>query len=149
MGRDASTSPALQELDEAWDDFLLAFRRARARTGGRREGLTLTQYELLAPLLDEDGLAVGRLAELAGVSAPTATGVIDALSRSGLVRRARSRRDRRSVILHLTAEGRRLVLERRRAAARRRLAFLSGVASRDRRRTARMLRDLAALMSDL
>jgi DNA-binding MarR family transcriptional regulator len=92
-------------LTDAWHDFLAALRESRQP---RRDpgGLSLAQYRVLAPLVLHRSLRVGELAQEAGIRGPTATRILDGLTRSALVRRQRSQRDRREVRISLTPEGR-------------------------------------------
>src|SRR3954447_23968805 len=94
----------------AWSRFLASLRRARARAAQDPEAeLTLPQYLLIAPLLDEPGRTVGALAGAAGGAAPTATPMLHGLERGGIVRREASAHDRRAVALRLTPAGARVV----------------------------------------
>ena len=60
----------------------------RGRLGDEGE-LSLSQYHLLEPLIDDERLATCELALAAGVSAPTATRMLSGLERDG-PRRARA-----------------------------------------------------------
>ena len=101
----------------AEDRFLAAFealaqavRRARgapARAGDR--ALTLSQYSLLQGLAGREAARVQDLAVEAGITASTATRILDALERREIVERARSDEDRRVVIVTLTESGRELL----------------------------------------
>lgn len=101
----------------AEDQFLAAFealaqavRRARgapARAGDR--ALTLSQYSLLQGLAGREAARVQDLAVEAGITASTATRILDALERREIVERARSDEDRRVVIVTLTESGRELL----------------------------------------
>lgn len=71
-------------------------------------GLHLGQEIYLAQLWREDGLTGRELAERAGVSAPATTKVVQALERTGLVRRDRDPSDGRLVRVWLTEAGRAL-----------------------------------------
>jgi DNA-binding MarR family transcriptional regulator len=85
---------------------------------GVAEEVTLPQYRALVVLASRGPQGVGPLAAALGVAPSTATRMVDRLARKGLVRRRTSSRDRRQVVLTLTAAGRRLVedvTERRRA----------------------------------
>ena len=95
----------LTALTDAWHDFLAALRESRQP---RRdlEGLSLAQYRVLAPLVENRSLRVGQLADEAGIRGPTATRILDGLARSALVRRQHSQKDRREVRISLTTEGR-------------------------------------------
>jgi DNA-binding MarR family transcriptional regulator len=101
----------LERFNTAWERFHRAVKRARARVpDDRPRGLTLAQFLLLQPLGERSPMTVRELAESAGVSAPTASRLIDALDAGGFVERRPSERDRRSVEITLTEDGR-LVLD--------------------------------------
>jgi DNA-binding MarR family transcriptional regulator len=105
---DSRIAPSSEEFLSAFDTFVQAVRRARgASTLERERGLTLSQYGLLQPLASShDGARVSELAAHAGVAAPTATRILDALERRGIVERRRSVDDRRGVSVTLTPMGR-------------------------------------------
>ena len=68
-------------------------RRARGANGHAADGgLTLSQYGLLEGLSNRRAARVQELAAAAGISASTATRILDALERRGIVRRTRSDR---------------------------------------------------------
>jgi DNA-binding MarR family transcriptional regulator len=91
----------------SFDAFAQAVRRARGARGGADTGaLTLSQYGLLEPLHTEPTARVSELAEQAGVSAPTATRILDTLERRGFVERGPAPDDRRGVRVTLTDLGR-------------------------------------------
>jgi DNA-binding MarR family transcriptional regulator len=141
--------PQLDAFIAAFDDFVRAAKRARARIQPDAE-LTPAQYDLLAPLADAPsppGLV--ELARAAGVSAPTATRTVDGLERRGLVRRARCADDRRAVRLSLTDEGAAAV---RAAHARKRalrLALFEQLAPTERRAAAQVLSRLAGAYEEM
>jgi MarR family transcriptional regulator, organic hydroperoxide resistance regulator len=91
----------------AWESLFRTTRRLRARAQvfAGEAGMSLAQYHLLAPLRDTPDLAVGELAEAAGVAPPTATRMLDCLARAGYITRRHSETDRRSVLVSLTADG--------------------------------------------
>jgi DNA-binding MarR family transcriptional regulator len=94
---------------DAFDDFVQAVRRARGASSHERgHSLTLSQYGLLQPLADFDGARVRELAEQAGIAPSTATRILDALERRGIVERRPSSGDRRGVRITLTSAGRRM-----------------------------------------
>ena len=68
-------------------------------------GLTEQQWRVLRVLWEEDGIAFGDLSELTLIPAPSLVGVVDRLSRQGLVARRRSDSDRRQVFVYATEEG--------------------------------------------
>ena len=72
------------------------------------EGLTLAQWRVLSLLSDKAGHAMTEVAEFAMLPAPTLTKVVDHMVSSNLVYRRADLRDRRRVLVYLTARGRRL-----------------------------------------
>ena len=86
-------------LDVVMPEFRAIFKRFR---------LTEQQWRVLRVLWVRDGCALLELAEATCVSGPSLVGVIDRLSRDGLVRRRRSDTDRRVVRISLTRKGHQL-----------------------------------------
>src|SRR3954451_10605945 len=116
---------AEQELTEALHDFFRAARRARGRAAGdpSSDGLSIAQYLLLEPLAA--GPRTNReVAEQAGISAPTATRMVDGLLQRELVTRIEDPLDRRAVVISLTDTGRPALARKEREydARRRRIA---------------------------
>lgn len=90
--------------------------KAAETTSGRlqrgvisNEGLTETQYGVLASLLQAGPLSQGELGRRLLKSSGNVTVVVDNLEKRTLVVRERNPRDRRSVTVSLTDEGRRLI----------------------------------------
>ncbi|HEY7233398.1 MAG TPA: MarR family transcriptional regulator [Gemmatimonadaceae bacterium] len=79
----------------------------KARVIERRTGVTNAQLFLLQEIAAEANLSVNALAARAMTHQSTASVVLSRLERRGLVQRVPSPDDRRSVVLQLTAEGRR------------------------------------------
>lgn len=81
---------------------------AEIRANLRRHfGVTLPQFDLLAQLdKAPDGLSMGELSRRMMVTNGNVTGIADRLESVGLVRRARSRGDRRTQTVTLTRSGR-------------------------------------------
>lgn len=71
-------------------------------------GLTEQQWRVLRVLWEEDDIAFGDLSDLTLIPAPSLVGVVDRLSREGLVGRRRSDADRRQVFVYATEDGREL-----------------------------------------
>lgn len=133
----------------AFDAFAQAVRRARGVPAGPPRALTLSQYGLLELLHDNDSARVRDLAEHAGVSAPTATRILDTLERRGLARRRQSREDRRGVSVTLTDPGRQ-ALEEQHAWLRSRQRHFYGELQPDERELApALLIALADLIDEL
>lgn len=70
--------------------------------------LTLPQAQVLR-ILRRKPLPTGQLANELGISAPAITGLTDRLLRKGLIERSTAASDRRTVIIALSARGRKLV----------------------------------------
>src|SRR4029077_10976440 len=73
----------------AFDAFAQAVRRARGTTAqqsGDNGTLTLSQYALLQALATREEARVSDLAVEAGITASTATRILDALERRGIIR---------------------------------------------------------------
>lgn len=68
-------------------------------------GLTSSQFEILAILSEEGIIPLNRVSERLRCACSNVTGLVDHLERDGLVRRQRSRKDRRVVFLDLTEKG--------------------------------------------
>jgi DNA-binding MarR family transcriptional regulator len=119
-----STATDREGFVRSLDSFFRAVQRARGRASQAQEdGLSLSQYHVLAPLSDGPQ-GVKALALAAGVAPPTATRMLDGLARDGLVRRTPDEQDRRCVSVSLTDAGRRALEHKRRevTAARERIA---------------------------
>jgi len=101
------------------EDALAAYktlhRALLTSTASKWRDLDLSMQELRAMyfLRDEEGVSVGRLAELFGIGLPAASLLADRLVRSGYVERGDDPADRRRVLLSLTKVGLRLVTDLR------------------------------------
>lgn len=73
-----------------------------------RFDLTEQQWRVLRVLWERDATPLLALAEMTLIRAPSLVGVVDRLQRDGLVRRRRSRQDRRVVRICLTGRGKAL-----------------------------------------
>jgi DNA-binding MarR family transcriptional regulator len=102
----------LEELRESFRGTMAAIRRLRGRETHRAGELSFAQYSLLFCLADSE-LSAGALAGAAALSPATVTQLLDGLEAAGLVARARSQRDKRVVLVSLTARGRSVLAERR------------------------------------
>jgi DNA-binding MarR family transcriptional regulator len=106
-------------LDTPDDLPLATFRRLLGATRRMKRaigpllsqaGLTGAQFHTMVRIPD-DGIPVTRLAAKAWADPGNASGVIDRLEREGLVERRSAAHDRRVVLVHATAAGRRRVAE--------------------------------------
>ena len=111
-------------------------------------GITGGQATLLWQISERPGIGLRELAELEGIATPTASGLVDRLERARLVKRVRSKTDRRRVGLTITASGRRLL----QAVRARRTVWLAERLERlpasDRAAIAAALRPLERLIGD-
>ena len=71
----------------------------------RRCGLTHAQFDIIATLGNTPGMTYKELGDKTLITKGTLTGVIDRLDSKGLVERSRSREDKRSFSVRLTAQG--------------------------------------------
>lgn len=99
-----------------YDDYLpyLLARAAHLVAGRfhqslREHDLTVLSWRTLAALSGSPGLTVSELAEVALAKQPTVSKLIDRLEGQRLVRRAVDPRDRRRVLVRLTAAGARRI----------------------------------------
>ena len=148
VGNDTDNHEA-GEFADAWEKFVLAIRRSQARRLQSPDDLTLAQYYLLQPLARDERAPLSRLAESAGIAAPTATRVIDGLEKAGLVRRERSVSDRRAVLISLTRTGRRRFERKHEQLAQRRRRLYDNLDPGERAQSGRLLRHLAELIGQL
>lgn len=142
----AEPDPAVAEVLAAFGEFLVAQRRLRGRDSRHPGDLSFAQLRVLAALEEGESCPTGQLAEKAGVSPATVTGMLDNLEEMGIVARVRSDEDRRVVLTRLTDEGRRLRDQKRREV---RGAFeeaLTSLGPRDLAAAPRILRLLAGAM---
>ena len=109
----------------------------------------MSQYSLLLGLEGKDCARVQDLASDAGVAASTATRILDALERREIVRRTRSREDRRAVAVALTERGRALFSEQRDWVRRREREFYASLPGRERELAPDLLLRLASLIDEL
>ena len=149
-GDQVGAGPSYSGFDAAWTDFLKSIRRARGRVSRRRGlELTMSQYHLLEALADAGDLNVGRLAEAAGVAAPTATRMLDSLERTGIVARRPCPGDRRAVTVSLTTKGGRLVAAKREAVEEQRRALYDTLDEHERAQVERLLHRLAEAIDEV
>ena len=91
--------------------YIGRIRRALVREFEARAsslGITVPQFHVLRCLWREDAVPISRIASEAAVDGATLTGVLDRLEGRGLIRRERSREDRRAVRIYLTPAGKEL-----------------------------------------
>jgi DNA-binding MarR family transcriptional regulator len=145
-----ATAADHDEFAAAWEDFFRAVRRAKGRAAARppARGLSLAQHQLLAPLATCGAQTIRTLADAAGVTAPTATRMLDGLERDGVVTRRPSESDRRCVTVELTPDGREALAATEAAVAEARGRIASSLSERDRAAAAALLRRLAMVVEE-
>jgi DNA-binding MarR family transcriptional regulator len=72
----------------------------------RPERMTVARWRCLAVLAEEDGIALGELAQQTVIERPALSHVIDQMESDGLVARRSDEADRRVIKIDLTEEGR-------------------------------------------
>ena len=84
-----------------------------------RRGVTQTQFLVLMAIHSLEHCTMGTLARSMHVRMPTATGIVDRLVRAGFVRRFPHPKDRRQVLVELTAKGQSFIRQFREVVRRR------------------------------
>jgi DNA-binding MarR family transcriptional regulator len=136
------------EFVTAFDALAQAVRRARG-SAAADGGLTLSQYGLLEGLTGRPAARVQELAGQAGITPSTATRILDALERRGIVRRVRSLEDRRAVAVSLTEHGQQLLHDQQEWLRGRQRAFYASLPSTERELAPDLLLRLAELIDEL
>lgn len=137
----------IEELVAATDALYFAMRRGRTSPAGTQAGMSRSQLELLAPLLDRELMSVSQLAGTAGVAVPTATRALKQLEERGVVERTRSSSDDRLVLVGLTTDGRARVIKAQSAFRSRQHEVFVELTGADRRAITSSLTRLAAIIN--
>jgi len=108
--------PGTKDERRALDSYVKLLRAAesvtaRLQAAPTTAGLTGSQFGALEALLHVGPMCQRDLGEKLLKSTGNITMVVDNLEKRGLVRRERSREDRRYITVHLTEEGRALISE--------------------------------------
>jgi DNA-binding MarR family transcriptional regulator len=104
---------------------------------------------LLEPLVEGDDARIGELAEAAGITASTATRILDALERREIVSRVRADNDRRAVAVRLTPTGRNVLRRHRSWVQERERELYASLRPQERALAPELLRKLAGLVDAL
>jgi DNA-binding MarR family transcriptional regulator len=75
----------------------------------KKAGLTVTEWRVLASLIEGEGETVGSLAELALTKQPTLSKVLPGLEAQGYITMKSARADRRQTLVSITPKGARLI----------------------------------------
>jgi DNA-binding MarR family transcriptional regulator len=142
-------SPAEEFLD-GFDALAAAVRRARgAPAQAEGPALTLSQYGLLQGLVGRGSARARELADEAGIAPSTATRILDALERRGIVRRRRADDDRRAVAITLTPLGHEVLQAQDDWVRAHQLAFFEALPPEEQELAPDLLVRLAALIDEL
>lgn len=153
-------SDAIDEILEQWSDErpeldtaslgvvirIMSLYRSCVREAARSLeplGLELFEYDVLSALRRQGApfaLPATALARETGLSPGAMTNRVDRLAARGLVTRRRDKRDRRAVIVSLTATGRRVIDEAIQARLQAADESLGALSARERRELAKLLR---------
>jgi DNA-binding MarR family transcriptional regulator len=152
--RTEAPAPAGQAYDDFWlglDEFLRALRSARGRAAANvpPDELTISQYKLLEAIVGRSSPRIGEIAVCLDVAPPTATRMIAALEREGLIERHSAPDDRRAVTIELTSEGREARKRAKRRLDAKRMRLYESLDPDDRAQAARLLKSLAEGMDAL
>ena len=130
--------------------FLMGQIMRRLFSGSARKArfpdITTGQLKMLRILGHEDNCTMKELAEMADVTMPTATGLVDRMVGGGLAVRADDPNDRRVVRVKLTAKAKALRERWRRHRVGKIDHVLSGLAAADRRRFVAAFETIHALL---
>ncbi|MBS7699588.1 MULTISPECIES: MarR family winged helix-turn-helix transcriptional regulator [unclassified Chelatococcus] len=94
--------------------------------------LSVPEYRVLACLTGAEGLGVSDLAAMAIMGQSRMTKILDRMERQGLVERRADTRDRRRVLIHLTADGRARAVPMLKAAKEHETAMLAPLTPEER-----------------
>ena len=142
-------TPEIERFLGSFDTLAQAVRRARGARAADSGGLTLSQYGLLEPLLEREPARVRQLAAQAGITAPTATRILDTLERRGLVRRTQALDDRRGVSVRLTERGRLLLGDQHEWLRSRQRRFHEALSTEEQAVAPELMVRIAALIDEL
>jgi DNA-binding MarR family transcriptional regulator len=98
-------------MNELQDHLLIALRRIiratdlHSRALGKETGLTTPQLVVIRAIREMKAPTVSNIARAVSLSQATVTTILQRLESKGLVKRERSRSDRRAVIVQLTPAG--------------------------------------------
>lgn len=112
---DGKADPTSASSLHACDQVLISLRRIlraidlHSRRLVQNHGVTGPQALLLRSLVRHEPMAVGELARSLQLSQATVTEILDRLEGRGLIRRVRSRADRRRVLVRTTGAGKALL----------------------------------------
>jgi DNA-binding MarR family transcriptional regulator len=132
-------------LGRAFKAAMTSVRRLRGRETQRLGRLSHAQYGLLFGLAEQAELSSSQLGARADLAPGTVTEMLDHLEGDGLVKRTRSSRDKRVVLVSLTDRGGELVRARREKFEARWQEALAGFSQEELRTAAAVLEHVSEL----
>jgi len=111
-----SISPSVSERSVS-DSVLIALRKIiqaiemNSKKLVKRVGLTGPQLVILQEIARTGELTAGEIARAVSVSQATVTGILERMEKRGLLARKRSERDKRRIMVSITASGRQILDE--------------------------------------
>ncbi len=159
---------AIDEILQQWSDerpeldtdslgvvirIMALYRSCRRQAASALEplGLELFEYDVLSALRRQGApfaLSATALARETGLSPGAMTNRVDRLAARGLVKRRRHKRDRRTVIVSLTARGRKAIDDAIQARLHAADESLGALSARERRELANLLRKVRISSGD-
>ncbi len=129
-----ATAGGAQPIGATTQTFALISRLVARALSARLapKGIGFGQFPVLLCLWDEDGVTQKVLSQRVRIEAPTMVRTLDRMEREGLVKRVRSKTDRRQIHIRLTAKGRKLQDSLVPLASQVESAALAGISKRDR-----------------
>ena len=105
-------------IEEIFTDIIDIVRRIRSNKKfkifqGELRRLTMAQIHVLNYVYDNEKGTMGELSSYAKVKMPTMTDTVNRLVKSGYVKRSHSEKDRRNVVITITAKGKDLIVSHR------------------------------------
>lgn len=100
--------PTTKKIAEEVSVMMPVIARRLLMTFFQKVKISQTQIFTIMALTEESPCPLNVLSHKLGVAAPTVTGIVDRLEKSGHVKRVHGKKDRRVVNVNLTAKGRRL-----------------------------------------
>jgi DNA-binding MarR family transcriptional regulator len=147
---EGARAEVIDDLRVALGELLGAERRLRGRDRQNTETcLTHAQVRALVALREKTEVTAGALAKAADLNPASVTAMLDHLEERGIVARRRDVEDRRRVVVSLTAEGRRLMVEGRARWQGKLDAALRELDDEDVASAARVMRSLGVLYDSL
>lgn len=146
--QDAEAEPQQARFVDDYFSYLL-WQAAHGVAGQIRQevraaGIATPVWRALVALNDGVGQTVGDLAAAVSVLQPTMTKVIDRMERDGYVTRKTGRDDRRKTLIHITADGKKLIRDLLPVAKAHERALLASYSDTEVATLKRMLRELIA-----